>query len=380
MIDTVVEIPISGQLPGHGGADGNQSYRGSSGDCFLVGPENRLVTEAVNSVLNREFLIYNPLVFAGPSGTGKTHLATGLVAAWRRQYGHRGAGYVPAIDFARQWTDAVEAQATDEFHSRYRRLDLLAIDDVDVLAEKPAAQEELLHTIDALTASGSRVLLTSRSPPGAVAGMVPALEARLVGGLVIRLALPSRAVRLAAARKFAGLRGVDLPDETAMVLADGLPEPLSAIWAATVHLEVSAQLEPGKTMHQRVREYLAQRNTAEPSLRDIAVATARHFSLRLAELRSSSRRRAVVTARDVAMYLARTLTGKSFEQIGAYFNGRDHSTVSYGCSKTADLVKSDPSLRSAVDQLRRQVRATKGGPAKASDPCPPGLKCVEQNS
>jgi hypothetical protein len=124
-------------------------------------------------------------------------------------------------------------------------------------------------------------------------------------------------------------------------------------------LEVTGQLEPGKAIEQRVREYLAQRSRAVPSLGDIAAATARHFSLRLADLRSGSRRRAVVTARDVAMYLARTLTGRSFEQIGAYFNGRDHSTVSHGCSKTADLVKSDPALRSVIDQLVQKMFATR---------------------
>ncbi len=358
MIDTVVEIPIPGQLSGHGAAGGNHPPEGSWPTFFLVGPENRLVAVAVDSILERGSAVYNPVTLVGPPGSGKTHLAAGLVAGWRQRYGQRGAVHVPAIDFARQWTDAVEAQATDEFHSRYRRPDLVAIDDVDVRGEKPSAQEELLHTIDALVAAGGRLLLTSTSPPGAIAGVIPALEARLMGGLVVRLALPSRAVRLAAAHKFAQLRGVDLPDEAAAVLADGLPEPLSAIWAAIMYLEVSGRLEGGKATQQRVRGYLAQRSSAEPSLRDIAAATARHFSLRLADLRSGSRRRAVVVARDVAMYLARTLTRKSFEQIGTYFNGRDHSTVSHGCSKTAELVKSDPGLRNAIDQLRRQVRAT----------------------
>jgi len=285
-------------------------------------------------------------------------LAAGLVGTWRQRLGQRGAVYVPAVDFAREWTDAIEAQATEEFHSRYRRAQLVAIDDVDVLTSKPAVQQELLHTLDALAAVGGRLVLTCTLAPGQVAGLLPALQSRLVGGLVVPLAQPSRETRLAVVARFAQLRGIDLAEESAALLADGLPGPLSALWAAVVHLELSARLDEGKVPEQRVGEYLAQLTTAQPSLRDIAAATARHFSLRLGDLRSASRRRVVVVARDVAMYLARTLTGISFEQIGMYFNGRDHSTVSHGCWKTAELLKSDPALRSAVDQLRQQVHAT----------------------
>jgi chromosomal replication initiator protein len=317
-----------------------------------------LVRVVVESILAGGFPAYNPVMLVGPPGSGKTHLAAGLVGSWRQRCGQRSAVYVPAVDFAREWTDAVEAQSTEEFHNRYRRPELVAIDDVDVLGEKPSAQQELLHTVDALVAAGSRLVLTGVSPPGGISGMIPSLQSRLIGGLVVPLALPSRAVRLAAARKFAEVRGFQLSEEAAVALADALPEPLSALWAAVLHLELSARLEAGKATEQQAREYLARRASAEPSLRDIAAATARHFSLRLADLRSASRRRAVVVARDVAMYLARTLTGKSFEQIGTYFNGRDHSTVSHGCTKTAELLQSDPGLRSAVDQLRQQVRAT----------------------
>jgi len=252
----------------------------------------------------------------------------------------------------------MEAQASEEFHGRYRRAELVAIDDVEVLASKPAVQQELLHTVDALASADGRLVLTSTTPPGQIPGLLPAFQSRLVGGLVVPLALPSRRTRLAAVGKFAQLRGIEMTEQSATLLAEGLPGPLAALWAAVLHLELSARLDGGKAAEQRVRDYLAERSPAQPSLRDIAAATARHFSLRLADLRSASRRRVVVVARDVAMYLSRTLTGKSFEQIGRYFNGRDHSTVSHGCWKTEELLKSDPALRSIVDQLRQQVKAT----------------------
>lgn len=355
MIDTVVEIPISGYSAGRDGS-ASPATSASSPDLFLVGPENRLACVVVDSVLSGDIPVYNPIVLAGPAGTGKTHLAAGLIDSWRQRFGQRSAVYVPAIDFARQWTDAIETQTVEEFHSHYRRPELVAIDDVEVLADKPAAQTELLHTLDALIATGSRMVLTTTAAPAAIPGILPALQSRMVGGLVVHLALPSREARLAAARRFACTRGVDLPEEAAALLAEGLSESLSAIWAAVLYLEVATQVDGGRSTVELVREYLAQRNSKEPSLRDIALATARQFSVRLVDLRSGSRRRAVVAARDVAMYLARTLTAKSFQQIGFYFNGRDHSTVAHGCSKTLELMESDPALRSAVSQLRDKIR------------------------
>jgi len=366
--NTVVEIPISGQAFGQASAGCHSPDRGCWSDVFLAGPENSLVVEAVSSTINGVFPFYNPLVLYGLSGVGKTHLAAGMADAWRRSRGPRAAIHTTAVDFARQWTDAIEAQATDDFHARYRRPELVAIDDLDPLGDRPVAQEALLHTIDALLGVGSRVVVTARAAPSDIAGLSAALKARLVGGLVVRVAPPGRAVRLAAARKFAGLRGLDLSEEAAAALADGLPDTLSAIWAAVAYLEMSVSIEPSKPIEQRVAEFLAERRAHEPTLREIALAAARHFSVRLADLRSGSRRRAVVMARDVAMYLARTLTGKSFEQIGAYFSGRDHSTVSHGCAKTAELVKTDPSLRDAVDQLSRQFRAPRRDRAASSSP------------
>jgi chromosomal replication initiator protein len=358
--NTVVELAISGQASSEGNAGGSCLDKESWSGTFLAGPENSLVVEAVNHTLNGGYPIYNPLFFYGLSGVGKTHLAAGMAEAWRKVHGSRDSIYVTAVDFAHQWTDAIEAQATGEFQARYRRAGMVAIDDLHALGDRRAAQEELLHTIDALLGAGSRVVLTAYAAPGELAGLSAALQARLVGGLVVGLAPPGRAVRMAAARKFSGLKGLDLSDEAAAGLADALPESLSAIWAAVNYLEMSATVDPDKPIEERVAEYLASRQAGEPSLREIAVAAARHFSVRLAELRSGSRRRAVVLARDVAMYLARTLTGKSYQQIGAYFCGRDHSTVSHGCAKTAELVKTDPSLRNAVDQLRRRFRVDSG--------------------
>ena len=359
VVDTVVCLPIPGHvLPRDDGHEEGTGEERSVGQ-FLLGPENRLLGVALDPLLNGETGLYAPLVIVGPPGSGKSHVAAGLVALWRRRLGPRSALCVSALDFSHQWTEATETHATDDFQNRYRRVQLLAIDDVELLATKPSAQQELAHTIDALAAEGGLILLTCTARPELIRGFAPRLKSRMQAGLVVPLSLPTAQTRLAAVRQFAALRQLELVEDAAAVLAQGSSGPLCELWAAVLRLELASRVDGGAITARRAAQYLAERGSAKvPTLRDIAVATARQFSVRLGDLRSPSRRRAVVHARDVAMYLARVLTGKSFEQIGTYFHGRDHSTVSHGCSKMAELLKNDPVLSALVDRVRRELQAT----------------------
>jgi chromosomal replication initiator protein len=229
------------------------------------------------------------------------------------------------------------------------------MDDVDRLAGKEAAQRELASTLDTILEAGGQVLLTSSVAPGQLAGFLPQLQSRLIGGLTVPLALPGPLARMAIVRRLAELHGIDLGQREAETLALGLASSVPRLLGALATLQAACESGDPITL-QRVRAYLKElRTAATPSLRDISVAVARHFSLRLADLRSPSRRRAVVVARDVAMYLARTLSGTSLKQIGSYFSGRDHTTVSHGCWKTNSLLRTDGAIRDAVARLRARL-------------------------
>jgi chromosomal replication initiator protein len=348
---------------------------------FWVGPENHLVAAGVEAILERGGPGSGPVVFCGPCGSGKSHLALGSVNAYKARYRQRSAVYVTAIDFARELADAIDTQAVDEFRRRYRQPSLLAMDDVDRLAGKDASQRELAATLDAILDAGGQALLTSSAAPGQWTGFLPQLQSRLVGGLTIPLALPGPEARAAILRRLAEMRGLDLGEREAEALAQGLKSSVPRMAGALATLEAAHRAKQASDNTDReqtrpahrdaataphdekpaitralIRAYLAEQTSAvKPSLRDIAAAVARHFSLRLADLRSPSRRRSVVVARDVAMYLARALSGTSLSQIGAYFSGRDHTTVSHGCWKTQLLVGSDEGIRDAVARLRAQL-------------------------
>jgi len=355
MANGVVTIP----LPGQPLASDSPAWDGHQGPTtleFLAGPENCLIEPAVSSVLGRQPTPYNPLFLHGPSGTGKSHLARGLAAAWKLNFPQSRVAYTTAIDFAREMADAFETQAVEDFRARYRGVNLAVFEDVAELAAKPAAQEELVRTLDAILERSGQVVVTASSVPQEIAGFSPALQSRLSAGLCLPLALPSVDTRRAILEQWSNLRDVEMAAPILSLLAEGLAGTVPELLGAMLQLEVLAGEKGCPIDAHQIREFLSQRDsTLRPKLRDIALLTARHFALRLSDLRGPSRRRPVVTARDVAIHLCRQLTRESLSRIGAYFGGRDHTTVLYACRKTEELLQSDPAIRQAIDQLQRKL-------------------------
>jgi len=354
-VDRIIVIPLPGQPPVAGGG----RNPGSAWPEFLAGPENRLVEPAVRSVLDDPANGYNPLLFYGPSGTGKSHLAQGLAAEWKARHLRQRVLCTTAADLVRELTDAIKTQATDELRERYAAAALLVLEDLDRLAGKHDVQEELVQTLDALLAADRRVVLTASAAPARLPGIMPRLRSRLESGLTVPLAPPGPGARLSVVERLARLRELELSESAAQLLAEGLPVTVPELLDVLVQLEASNQLEGGRIDGKAARRFLALRDgRRQVALHLIAVSTARLFALKLSELRSASRRQAVVTARGVAMYLARQLTAKSLDQVGRYFGGRDHTTVIYGCRKTERLLENDPAIRRAVEQLQKELQET----------------------
>ncbi len=350
MVDEIANIPIPGSTYYHsrGSPDGVRFTM----DRFFAGPENALVEVAVRSILDDRTRRFNPLLLCGPEGTGKSHLTCGLAAQWQRLFRSRVI-CVTAKEFARELADAFEVNSVVEFRGRYRECSLLALEGIESLNGRAAAQIELVHTLDTLLARGSQIILTASEPPARLKQLHPTLASRLSAGLLVALALPGIEVRTVVLRHLAEMRHVTLPEPVDRMLAEGIVGTVPDL------CEAIADLEPaGRTIDAAsAREYIRRRSAAqEPPLSAIARHTARYFALRVADLRGRSRRRAVVTARNIAMYLARRLTNHSFDQIGEYFGGRDHTTVSHGCRKTGTLLESDSGVQLAVQRLGSKWR------------------------
>jgi chromosomal replication initiator protein len=330
---------------------------------YIGSQENRLVQFAANSLLDSS-MRYNPLVLCGSTGTGKTLLATGLLACWRQQHPNESSVFLSGADFCRSYSNAVDTDSLVELRRRFCSAQVFVLDNLDELHRKASAQRELVIILDECLSSGIRVLVTSRQLVSSNSFLSPMLASRLAAGLTVPLQPPGIPARRILLERLATLHQVNIPDTLLNTLAEGLgrlndcptvPE-LNHVILQLGHTAVVTRQPVDERM---VNDFLAGQSVQlAPSLNLITDRTAKRFSVSPAQLRSASRRRSVVRARGVAMFLSRKLTGKSLNSIGQYFGKRDHTTVLHACRKTEQMQQTDAEISAAINHLMEgfQVR------------------------
>lgn len=365
MISGIFSIPLSVAPPAEGGSGslprGPSSAERGDSLALIAGPENSLVRVLLDAV-QAETLPYNPIVLVGGSGLGKSSLLQAL--AQRRQIAWPGMACVltTAADFARGYNHAYETKSLGDFRSRHQRAGILAIDDVHRLANKPAAQQELIATLDAMLRRGSLVIVTLRRQPTEVRGLAPSLVSRLSSGLIVPLALPEAAARRAMVEQLSQQLEIPLPDDVVERLAGASPgkRPVFATPVQLRHavLQLAHLAKSNEAsidvqlVDQVVREHQPETKT---TLRQVTSAVAKHFQLTGQDLKGQSRQQTVVRARSLAMFLCRELTGASYAEVGQFFGGRDHTTVLHACRKIAGLLTEDNTLRELSEDLATQL-------------------------
>ncbi len=361
MTNGIFTIPLTGCAANSVRALHTRRHAPSAAGQFVTGSENLLAVKVLGLLLEGDFAAINPVLLYGPHGCGKTHLALGLAEWWQERFPQAAVEYATGADFARDYTHALSSGHLEDWRERLRTADLLVLENLGELVNKPATQQELLHLLDALADRQSPIVLTARSLPSQWTGLSAALRGRLSAALAVPLALPSQSTRRAILQSLAEGRGLNLSrtvlDRLAAAVAGGVPALVSMI----AELELSARAT-GDRFDAQVcqlieRHPLTDQGGADPSptVREIARLVAKHFGLKLADLKSPQRQRALVAARCVAMYLARQLTPASLSEIGAYFGGRDHTTVLHGCRRTEKLLTRDVAVRQAVSDVRRAL-------------------------
>jgi chromosomal replication initiator protein len=328
---------------------------------YIGSDENRLVQCAVESLLAGDRR-YNPIVFVGPSGTGKTLLAIGLADRWRRERPGKVVVATCGADFARSFAYALDTDSLADLRAKSCTADLFVLDDLQQMAQKLAAQEELVRLLDQLVDDRRAVLVTALQAPCVNDGLLPGLCSRLSGGLSVPLLAPGVPARRVLLRQIADLHDVRLSDAAIELLAIGPTDAESDRWTvprlnhAVVQLGHTARMESTSIELDEIRLFWkGQTHERQPTLRLITSKVAKYLSVTTPQLRGPSRRSHVVRARGVAMLLARTLTGTSLKMVGKYFGHRDHTTVLHACRKTESLRHTDPAISKAMDELWEQL-------------------------
>jgi chromosomal replication initiator protein len=328
---------------------------------FVIGGGNRFAHAAALAVAELPGQAYNPLFLHGPPGLGKTH----LLHAIGNYVGRFGAGlrvrYATLDEFTSEFVEAVRGGRMQAFRDSFREADVLLIDDVQFLARKERTREEFFHTFNALAGSGRQLVLTSDCPPQELQGLDQRLEERFRSGLVVELERPSLAVRRAILAKRVRLDGLELAPAVLDEIARCVTSSVRALEGALIRVVAYASLEEEQVTPGLARRLLARlgadRAPGACGIPEIVDAAAQEFGLEREELLARSRRPAVARARQVAMFIARELTDHSLPEIGRGVGGRNHTTVLHAVNSVGAAVRSDPAVRTAVDNLRRRLGA-----------------------
>jgi chromosomal replication initiator protein len=345
------EGPAPGREPGL-----NPKY---SFEQFVIGEGNRMAHAAALAAAEMPAQAYNPLFLHGPPGLGKTHLLHAIGRYVHRYGGGLRVRYATIEEFTSEFVGAVRERRTEGFKDSYRSADVVLIDDVQFLAGRERTREEFFHTFNALLDSGRQLVLTSDRPPEELPDLEDRLSERFRSGLVVELEPPGNDVREAILAKRALLDGVDVAPDVLSEIAGAVTSSVRALEGALIRVVAYASLrdqEPTPALVRHVLRRLGAANQPERcEIGDIVDASAREFGVERAAVLARDRRPSVATARQVAMYLARELTDHSLPEIGRGFGGRNHATVIQAINRVDTAVRTDPALRDAVDNVRRQL-------------------------
>lgn len=330
---------------------------------FHTNSENRLALAACRAICKEDRLLsYNPLYIHGGTGLGKTHLLNSIANEYRRVYPDRTTRFFNSDIFLSQFFSAVRDDRLSEWRELNSSASLFLIDDIQLLSSNANAVNEFYHLFDVLHANKSQIVISSSLAPRRIAGMPDNLLSRFQWGLTIEIQKTEISTRESIIREKVQNAGFTINDTLVAQIAQGssgnIRELEGSVNTICSHATL-LQREIDRSLIDSVLRSECTQPTIHGSLMaaDFVDVIAEFFRVRREALLSKTRIRSVAYPRQVGMYLAKTMTGSSLEEIGSIFGGRDHSTVKHGIEKIKDLAETDSSVKNMLDQLRERVLA-----------------------
>ena len=325
---------------------------------FVVGRSNELAYAAARRVAESKSVPFNPLFLYGGVGLGKTHLMHAIAWHITEREPRRRVLYMSAEKFMYQFIRALRYRTIMDFKEQFRSVDVLMIDDIQFIAGKDSTQEEFFHTFNALVDQNRQIIISADKSPSDLEGMEERLKSRLGCGLVADIHPTDYELRLGILQAKAELIGAEIPDKVLEFLAHKITSNVRELEGALNRIVAHSTLV-GRALTlettQDVLHDLLRANDRRVTIEEIQKRVAEHFNIRLADMHSARRARAVARPRQVAMYLAKQLTSRSLPEIGRKFGGRDHTTVMHAVKKVEELRSADIGFNEDVELLRRML-------------------------
>jgi len=327
-------------------------------DNFVIGKPNEFAYAAARRLAEAESVPFNPLFLYGGVGLGKTHLMHAIAWHIRRTQPHRTVIYLSAEKFMYRFIRALRDKNTVDFKDQFRSVDVLMVDDVQFISGKDSTQEEFFHTFNALVDQGRQIIVSADKSPSDLEDIEERLRSRLGSGLVADIHATTYELRLGILESKAERQNIELPQRVMEFLAHKITANVRELEGALNRVIAHAQLvgrEISLDMVQDVLHDVLRASERRVSIEEIQKKVAEHFNIKVSDMHSARRARAVARPRQVAMYLSKQLTTHSLPEIGRKFGGRDHTTVMHAVRKIEELHVSDPSLSEDIDLLRRML-------------------------
>jgi chromosomal replication initiator protein len=338
----------------------NQDY---TFDNFVVGSGTDLAFAAATAVANNPGDHFNPLFIHGGVGLGKTHLMHAVGNSIAANNPEKKVVYITAESFMNDLIASIRDNRTPDFKMKYRSVDVLLVDDVAFLAGKESTQEEFFHTFNALYDLKKQIVLTSDRSPKEITTLEERLRSRFEWGLITDIQPPNLETRMAILKRKVESNDIYINDDVITFIAENITDNIRRLEGALIRLLAFASLTGREITLEMASEVLSSffqgSSTGPVKIADVMTLVGEVHDVTVDQLKSKRRTQDLARARQIAMYLAREMTGASLNQIGRAFGNRDHSTVSHACQKIQKDMHADPRFKGAVLDIQDRVRGRK---------------------
>ncbi|MBZ7935839.1 MULTISPECIES: chromosomal replication initiator protein DnaA [Campylobacter] len=329
-------------------------------ESFVVGDSNKYAYGACKAITHKDKLgkLYNPIFIYGPTGLGKTHLLQAVGNA-SLEMGKKVI-YATSENFVNEFTSNLKNGSLDKFHEKYRNCDVLLIDDVQFLGKTDKIQEEFFFIFNEIKNNNGQIIMTSDNPPNMLKGITERLKSRFAHGIIADITPPQLDTKIAIIRKKCEFNDINLSNDIINYIATSLGDNIREIEGIIISLNAYANIvgqEITLELAKSVMKDHIKEKKENISIEDILALVCKEFNIKPSDVKSNNKKQNVVTARRVAIYLARELTSLTFSQLANFFVMKDHTAISHNVKKIKELMEENSETKIKIEELKNKVLA-----------------------